>query len=71
MRVKSFTYRKTWTGTYRRQRFLPTWQTMDKHIETMLSDGWEIMSQNAHSARHRGMLPFAKRDTITISFKKA
>jgi len=44
---------------------------MDKHIETMLSDGWEIMSQNAHSARHRGMLPFAKRDTITISFKKA
>jgi hypothetical protein len=43
---------------------------MDRHIEMMVNDGWEIMSQNAHSARHRGFLPFAKRDTITISFRK-
>ena len=49
MKVKSFTYERNWTGKYYRQRFLPSMQTMDKHIATMLSDGWEIMTEAPHS----------------------
>jgi hypothetical protein len=70
MKVKSFTYEKNWTGKYYRQRFFPTMQTMDKHIASMLSDGWEILTQTSHSGNSRGFQSFAKRDTITISFRK-
>jgi len=70
MQVKSFTYEKNWTGKYYRQRLFPSMQTMDKHIARMLSEGWEIMSQNSHSGNSRGLQPFAKRDTITVSFRK-
>jgi len=44
---------------------------MDRHITRMLSDGWEIMTQSSHSGNSRGFKPFAKRDCITISFRKA
>jgi hypothetical protein len=70
MKVKSFNYERNWTGKYYRQRFFPSMQTMDKHIASMLSDGWEIMSENSHSGNSRGFQPFAKRDTITVSFRK-
>ncbi|HET9184327.1 MAG TPA: hypothetical protein VFP59_19570 [Candidatus Angelobacter sp.] len=43
---------------------------MDKHIASMLSDGWEIMSGLSHYGNSRGFLPFAKRDTITVSFER-
>jgi hypothetical protein len=36
----------------------------------MLSRGWKILSQAAHSGEGRGLRPFAKRDTITIAFRK-
>ena len=71
MKVKSFTYERNWTGKYYRQRLLPSMQTMDKHIESMLSDGWEIMTETSHSGNSRGFRPFAKRDTITVSFRRA
>ena len=71
MKVKSFTYERNWTGKYYRQRLLPTMQAMDKHIASMLSDGWEIMTETSHSGNSRGFRPFAKRDTITVSFRKA
>src|SRR5882672_9257703 len=71
MKVKSFTYERNWTGKYYRQRLLPSMQTMDKHIASMLSDGWEIMSEASHSGNSRGFRPFAKRDSITVSFRKA
>ena len=45
MKIKSFTYEKNWTGTYYRQRLLPSMQTMDRHMAGMLSDRWEIISQ--------------------------
>jgi hypothetical protein len=71
MKVKSFTYERNWTGKYYRQRLLPSMQTMDKHIASMLSDGWEIMTETSHSGNSRGFRPFAKRDSITVSFRKA
>jgi len=43
---------------------------MDKHIASMLNDGWEIMTETSHSGNSRGFQPFAKRDTITVSFRK-
>jgi hypothetical protein len=69
MQVKSFTYEKSWYGTYYRQRFF-SMERMDKHIAKMLSQGWEILTQTAHSGEGRGFRPFAKRDTITISFQR-
>jgi len=45
-------------------------ERMDTHIARMLGKGWEVLSKTAHSGRGRGIQPFAKRDTITISFKK-
>jgi hypothetical protein len=45
-------------------------QTMDKHIAGMLSAGWEVMTETSHSGNSRGFRPFAKRDTITVSFRK-
>jgi hypothetical protein len=69
MKVKSFTYERNWTGKYYRQRLLPSIQTMDKHIASMLNDGREIMTEHAHCGNSRGFRPFAKRDTITVSFR--
>jgi len=71
MKVKSFTYERNWTGKYYRQRLLPSMQTMDKHIARMLNDGWEILAQTPHSGDSRGFRPFAKRDAITVSFRRA
>jgi hypothetical protein len=70
MKVKSFTYERNWTGKYYRQRLLPSMQTMDKHIASMLDDGREVMAQTPHSGDSRGFRPFAKCDTITVSFRK-
>lgn len=70
MKMKSFTYERNWTGKYYRQRFFPSMQTMDKHVASMLNDGWEVMAENSHSGNSRGFRPFAKRDTITVSFRK-
>jgi hypothetical protein len=70
MNVKSFTYERNWTGKYYRQRLLPSMETMDKHVARMLNNGWEILSQTPHSGNNRGFQPFAKRDTITVSFRK-
>lgn len=70
MKVKSFTYEKNWTGKYYRQRLFPSMQTMDKHIASMLSDGWELITENSHSGNSRGFRPFAKRDTITVFVPK-
>lgn len=69
MRVKSFTYKKSWYGTFHRQRLFSL-ERMDTHIAKMLGNGWEILSETAQSGRGRGIQPFAKRDTITISFRK-
>gem|GEM_PF-4047320 len=71
MKVKSFTYERNWTGKYYRQRLLPSMQTMDGHVARMLSGGWEILAESSHSGNSRGFQPFAKRDSITISFRKA
>ncbi len=71
MKLKSFTYERNWTGKYYRQRLLPTVETMDRHIARTLNDGWEILAQTPHSGNSRGFRPFAKRDTITVSFRKA
>jgi hypothetical protein len=46
-------------------------QTMDKHIASMLNDGWEVMTEHSHSGNSRGFRPFAKRDSITVSFRKS
>lgn len=69
MQVKSFTYEKSWYGTYHRQRVF-SMQRLDTHIARMLESGWEILTQTAHSGYGRGILPFANRDAITISFKR-
>jgi hypothetical protein len=45
-------------------------ETMDRHIERMLNDGWEIIAQTPHSGDSRGFRAFAKRDTITVSFRR-
>jgi hypothetical protein len=65
-----FTSERTWTGKYYRQRLLPSMQTMDKHIASMLDDGWEVLTESSHSGKSRGFRLFAKRDTITVSFSK-
>jgi hypothetical protein len=69
MRLKSFTYERSWYGTYYRQRFF-SMERMDSHIAKMLSQRWQILTQMAHSGVGRGFRPFAKRDTITISFQR-
>jgi hypothetical protein len=45
-------------------------ETMDTHIGEMLSRGWRVLTQVAHTGQGRGLRPFAKRDTITIAFGK-
>lgn len=69
MKAKSFTYRKNIFGTYYKQGLLNL-QKMDDHIAQMLTDGWEVLNQTAHSGERRVLRPFAKRDTITVSFCK-
>lgn len=69
MEVKSVTYRKSIFGTYYK-RGLFNRQKMDDHMAEMLNDGWEVLTQTAHSGERRTLRPFAKRDTITVSFKK-
>src|SRR5260370_13678607 len=39
-------------------------------ISTLLNEGWGIMTETAHSGNSRGLRLFAKRDTITVSFRK-
>jgi hypothetical protein len=70
MKVKSFTYERSWTGKYYRQRLLPSMQSMEKHVAAMIKEGWELITESAHSGNSRGFKPFAKRDTITLLFKK-
>jgi len=69
MQIKSFTYRKSFFGIYRKQGLLDL-QKMDDHIAKMLNDGWEVLSQTATSGESIVLKPFSKRDTITISFRR-
>jgi hypothetical protein len=69
MRVKSFTYQKSVFGTYYK-RGLINLRKMDDHIAKMLDAGREILTQIAHTGDRRILRPFAKRDTITVSFRK-
>ena len=69
MEVKSFTYRKSLFGTYYKQGLFNILK-MDDHMARMLKDGWEVLSETAHSGERRVLRPFSKRDTITISFRK-
>ena len=48
----------------------PSMQSMDGHIARLLNEGWEMMTETSHSGNSRGFRPFAKRDTITVSFRK-
>jgi len=69
MQVKTFTYRKNFFGTYRKQGLLDL-QKMDDHISKMLKDGWEVLSQTSHSGERIVLRPFSKRDTITITYQR-
>jgi hypothetical protein len=69
MQVRSFTYERSWYGPYYRQRLF-SMEKMDAHVGRMLSEGWQVVTQVAHSGQGRGLRPFAKRDTITIAFRK-
>jgi hypothetical protein len=69
MQVKSFTYQKNTFETYYKSGLLNL-QKMDDHIAKMLSDGWEILTQTAHTGDRRILRAFAKRDSITVSFRK-
>jgi len=69
MQVKTFTYRRNFFGTYRKQGPLDS-QKMDDHIAKMLNEGWEILSQTATSGESIVLKPFSKRDTITITFRR-
>ena len=69
MRVKSFTYQKSVFGRYYKRGLLNLTK-MDDHIANMLRDGWEILTQTSHTGDRRILRPFAKRDTITVSFRK-
>ncbi len=69
MQIKSFTYRKSFFGIYRKQGLLDL-QKMDDHISKMLSNGWEVLTQTAHSGDRIVLRPFSKRDTITVTFRR-
>lgn len=45
-------------------------QKLDDHIEKMLKDGWEVLSQTSHSGERIVLRSFSKRDTITITFRR-
>jgi hypothetical protein len=68
MLAKSFTCEKSWYGIFHWQKIF-SMHRMDIHIARMLESGWEILAQTAHSGSGRGIQPFAKRDTVTISFR--
>ena len=68
MQVKSFTYERSWYGTYHRQKLF-SMEMMETHVGKMLDEGWQILTQVAHSGQGRGLRPFSKRDTITIAFR--
>ena len=70
MQVKSFTYQRNVFGTYYKRGLLNL-QKMDDHIAKMLSDGWEILTQTSHTGDRRVLRPFAKRESITVSFRKS
>jgi len=70
MQIKSFTYRKSFFGIYRKQGLLDL-QKMDDHIAKMLNEGWEILSQTATSGDNIVLKPFSKRDTITVTYRKS
>jgi hypothetical protein len=70
MQVKSFTYEKSCCGEYHRQRFF-SMEKMDSHVAKMLGQGWAILAQTSHSGHGRRSQPFAKRDTITITFQES
>ena len=59
IRVKSFTYRKSSFGIYRRQELLDL-RKINDHIAQILSDGWEILAQTAHSCERILLRPFSK-----------
>ncbi len=69
MEVKSFSYRKSLFGTYYKQGLFNILK-MGDHMARMLKDGWEVLTQTAHSGERRVLRPFSKRDTITISYRK-
>lgn len=69
MKVKTVTYERNSFGRYYKRGLLHL-QRMDKHIAKMLDDGWEVLTQTSHTGDWRTLLPFAKRDTITISFRR-
>lgn len=69
MEVRLFTYECSSYGPYYRQRLF-SMEKMDAHVGKMLSDGWQVVTQVAHSGQGRGLHPFAKRDTITIAFRE-
>ncbi len=69
MEVKSFTYQKSVFGTYYKRGLLNL-QKMDDHISKMLNEGWGILTQTAHTGDRRILRTFAKRDTITVSFRR-
>lgn len=67
MKVKAVTYERNFFGTHYKRDLLHL-QRMDRHIAKMLDDGWEVLTQTSHTGDWRTLLPFAKRDTITVSF---
>lgn len=70
MEVESVTYRKSIFGTYYKWGLFNL-QKMDNHMAKMLNDGWEVLTQTAHSGERRVLRPFAKRDTITVSYRRS
>ena len=70
MEVKSVTYRKSIFGIYYKWGLFNL-QKMDNHMAKMLTDGWEVLTQTAHSGERRVLKPFAKRDTITVSYRRS
>lgn len=55
MQVKSFTYKRSWYGIYHRQQFFSL-EKMDTHVGKMLSRGWQVLTQIAHSGQGRAFV---------------
>ena len=68
-RAKSFTYQKSVFATYHKRGLLNLYK-MDDHITKVLSDRREILTQTSHTGDRRILRPFAKRDPITVPFRK-
>jgi hypothetical protein len=54
MQVKSFTYERSWYGTYHRRKFF-SMEKMETHGGKLLRRGWQAFSQVAHSGQGRGL----------------